>query len=67
MQKIPNVDKLQLYANDTLIYTEGKTEEEVVDKVNTMLERLNNWYEANKININVKKSKSVIFGNRKTQ
>ena len=31
-------DKLQIYADDTVVYAEGKTEEEVVDKLNTMLE-----------------------------
>lgn len=52
-------DKLQLYADDTVMYAEGKTEEEVIDQLNTTLERLNNWCEANKITINVRKSKTL--------
>ena len=32
-----------------------------------MFERLNNWCEPNKITIKVKKSKTLILGNRKTE
>ena len=60
-------DKLQLYAIDIVIYAESKTEEGVVDKLNIMLEKVNNWCEANKITINVKMSKTLIFDNRKPQ
>ena len=59
-----HTEKLQFYADDTVVYDEGKTEE-VVDKLNTMLERLNKCCEVNKITIDVKKSKTLIFDNRK--
>ena len=48
-----------------VIYEEVKNIMEVIERLTTKLSKLNNWCEANKITVNVKKIKTVIFSQHK--
>ena len=53
--------KYQLYADDTVLYLSGDAEN-IVDPMNIDLLSFKNWCTQNKLTINVKKTKYVIFG-----
>ena len=50
-----------LFADDTNLFVDGKTPNEVVAKTNQILERLKKYLEANYLHINVSKSKYLHF------
>ena len=50
-----------LFADDTSVFLEGKSIEEIVPLINIELEKLNVWLTANKLTINVLKSHFMIF------
>ena len=56
-----------LFADDTIVTIEGKNEAELINILNTKLQKLNCWLEANKLTINVSKSNFMVFhrGKRK--
>ena len=56
-----------LFADDTTVTIEGKNEAEIINILNTELQKLNCWLKANKLTINVSKSHSMVFhrGKRK--
>jgi len=57
--------KLALFADDTLVYISGKNVQEVVDKLNEDLSRVNSWLNVNKLKLNVHKTKYMILNNGK--
>lgn len=62
--------KIILYADDTVIYTTGKTLEEVEIKLQEDFERITKWMKMNDLTINLKKGKTecMLFGTtRKTK
>ena len=56
-----------LFADDTTVTIEGKNEAELINILNTELQKLNCWLKANKLTINVSKSHFMVFhrGKRK--
>ena len=56
-----------LFADDTTVTIEGKNEVELINILNTELQKLNCWLKANKLTINVSKSHFMVFhrGKRK--
>ena len=56
-----------LFADDTTVTIEGKNEAELINILNTELQKLNCWLKANKLIINVSKSHFMVFhrGKRK--
>ena len=56
--------KVQLYADDTVIYCSGNSTEEVVAKLQPDLDKFSKWCGSNKLTLNVKKTKLMSFGTR---
>lgn len=57
---MPNVlrnSEMVLYADDTLIFTEGHNDEECRDKMISDLDNINEWLKMNKLKLNEKKTK----------
>ena len=52
-----------LYADDTTLYTDFKKHDH--DAINHALDKVITWLDVNKLSLNVKKSKMMIFYNRK--
>jgi len=60
------LDKLQciLFADDTSLYASGKDLQLLLNSVETELESLRKWFEANKLSLNLKKTKYIVIGNK---
>ena len=56
--------KFQLYADDTVVYCSGENISEVKLKMQSNIDKFVNWCNINKLTINTKKTKSMIFGSR---
>ena len=56
--------EVQLYADDTVLYCSGLTAEEAALKLQPCLQKFSNWCGANKLTLNVKKTKLMSFGTR---
>jgi hypothetical protein len=50
-----------LFADDTACLTSGPDLKAVIDKANTELQKLSAWFRANKMAVNVNKTKYIIF------
>ena len=50
-----------LYADDTCVLISGNHLNDLIDRLNTELTSLNNWFKANKLSLNTKKSLFMIF------
>ena len=50
-----------LYADDTYVLISGHHLNDLIDRLNTELISLNNWFKANKLSLNTKKSFLMIF------
>ena len=55
---------VQLYADDTVIHTAGNDMTQTVDKLQLDLNRFADWCNANKLSLNVSKTKHMNFGTR---
>jgi hypothetical protein len=44
-----------LYADDTNIFITDKDEHKLIDRMNSVLDRLDNWFKFNKLSLNVEK------------
>ena len=53
---------INLFADDTIIYTCGDSIDEVQNKLQTCLDNICNWYNRNRLVINIEKSKVMIIG-----
>ena len=58
---IPEV-KVNLYADDTAITVSFKDPIEMEGKLNKSINRLSSWFSKNKLSLNIKKSKLMLFG-----
>ena len=54
--------KYQLYADDTVLYMSGQEIEPITDNMCIDLAHFKDWCDCNKLTINIKKTKYVIFG-----
>ena len=64
MQNALRDAQIQLYANDTVIHAAGETALEAAGKLQPCLDGFVNWCEANKLSLNVSKTKLMAFGTR---
>ena len=53
---------INLFDDDTIIYTSGDSIEEVHNKLQTCLDNIYKWYSRNRLLINIDKSKVMIIG-----
>jgi hypothetical protein len=60
---LPNCTEMLslLFADDTACLTSGPDLKAVIDKANTELQKLSAWFRANKMAVNVNKTKYIIF------
>ena len=61
---LPSISKklnLYLFADNTNIYYEIETSEKLAKKVNTELEYVKRWLDANKLSLNINKTNYIIF------
>ena len=67
---LPNIDKLTQYiffADDANMIITGYTFEEVSEKVNALLQKIQNWVIGNGLKLNLSKTKYMIFTNKAKQ
>lgn len=65
IQNIPIESKILSFADDTTAFVTEKTIESLYDKANNELQHIQDWLCANKLSLNVSKTKYIIFGARK--
>ena len=53
-----------MFADDTNISTQGKTDTEIQERLNTDLENVHQWLTSNKLTLNKKKTEYMIVGSR---
>ena len=56
--------KVILYADDTAMYTSCHSNVELMMNLNIDLSTISEWLRANKLTVNVNKTKYVVFGSR---
>ena len=56
--------KFQLYADDTVLYLSGNNALTILAKIQDDINRLYTWCARNKLTVNVKKTKNMLFGSR---
>ena len=57
--------KCVLFADDTSLYSTGKDLDQLINTVKGELEALKKWFDANKLSLNLSKTKYMIFSNKK--
>jgi len=65
--KYVNRCKIQLFADDTLLYVVGNDIKEVTEAINDDLLVLQDWFSNHNLKINIKKTKFMIFKNKYVQ
>ena len=61
---MPNVAKhlkFYLFADDTIIYYDSETLDDVIKKVNKELKNIKRWLDANTLSLNISKTNFIIF------
>ena len=53
--------ELQMYADDTVVYTHAKTAELAAAKLTIALERITHWLDQSCLSLNVNKTKGMFF------
>jgi hypothetical protein len=53
-----------MFADDPNISTQGKTDTEIQERLNTDLENMHQWLTSNKLTLNKKKTEYMIVGSR---
>ena len=61
LPKVSKKLKFYLFADDTNIYCESDTVDNVVKKANSELRKVKKWLDANKLSININKTNYIIF------
>jgi len=56
---------LLMFADDTNIFISGKNLQDIISLTNTELEKINTWFSANLLSLNVKKTNYILFGHKK--
>ena len=59
------VFKFILFADDTSLFYSHKNKHDAVDILNSELSKISQWLAANKLSLNVSKSKLLVFSNQK--
>ena len=54
-----------LYADDTSAFLQGSTLDNIIELANNELDQIHDWLNANKLSINIKKFKYMVFSKRK--
>ena len=57
-------DNLNLFADDTSLFVFNKNINKLYDKANTAVDRINLWFQANKLNLNLTKCNYTVFGTK---
>ena len=55
-----------LFADDTNLLAADRDLENLIQILNTELDKLSQWFKANKLSLNIKKTNFMVFGKRKT-
>lgn len=63
--KISQLMKFVLFADDTNIICSGNNLEQLLEQITEEMNKLKNWFNENKLSLNLKKTKFMLFGNRK--
>ena len=67
IQNSGEYDNLNLFADDTSLFVFNKNINKLYDKANIAVDRINLWFQANKLNLNLSKCNNTVFGtNTKT-
>ena len=53
-----------MFADDTNTFLSSHNYTELFTKLNTELDHLSNWFKANKLSLNTKKTHYIVFGNK---
>ena len=67
IKDLPNclsLSSASMFADDTNISTQGKTDTEIQERLNTDLENVHQWLTSNKLTLNKKKTEYMIVGSR---
>lgn len=59
--------RINLFADDTLLFIAADTIAEAENKINSDLKNLSDWLKTNKLKLNVKKTKYIIINQRKNE
>ena len=62
--KVSNILKFIIFADDTNIFCSGENLQQLLRVVSDELGKLKLWFDANKLSLNIKKTKFMIFGNK---
>lgn len=62
--KVFDLLKCVLYADDTTLYCSGENLHQLLTNVSRELFQIKLWFDANKLSLNITKTKRIIFGNR---
>ena len=54
-----------MFADDTNIFISGHNLDNLILTLNSELEVANDWFSANLLSLNIKKTNHIIFGNKK--
>lgn len=60
-----NILKFVIFADDTNIFCKGENLQQLLKIVSEELAKLQLWFDTNKLSLNIKKTKYMIFGKRK--
>lgn len=63
--KVSKVMKFVLFADDTNIVCSGDKLKQLLAEITQEMNRLKNWFNKNKLSLNLKKTKLMLFGNKK--
>jgi hypothetical protein len=58
---VSNILDLILFADDTNVFYSHKDKSHLMNKINREIDKLNEWFKANKLSINIKKSNYIVF------
>lgn len=61
VQSINDECEIRLFADDALIYTTGYASEEISDRLNEQIKKIEKWLEINRLSVNVNKTKVMLI------
>ena len=65
LNTVSKVFTLIMFADDTNLFINGRNLEDLTQIANTELKEISNWFSANLLSLNVKKTNYILFGNKK--
>ena len=54
-----------MFADDTNMFISGKNLTSIISTINTELDKINTWFCANLLSLNVKKTNYILFANKR--